>query len=870
MLPSKRADDDFAAEIESHIQLETDRLLAEGASPEAARAAAIRKFGNRTARQEQFYDARGILWDHLLQDFRFALRALRRERSFAAFAILLIGLGAGLSTGMFALYDGIALRKIAAPDPDSLIHIEAVQDKETSGLRYSFFQGLQNRLDLTDSMFAWTGTVVPVTSGSQTEVTSIMYIAGDVTRTMGVRPFLGRALQPSDDAAVTVISQRFWRRIGADPAIVGKLLRAGPIVLTVIGVLPDHSLEVVRFHEPDLIVPWTIGMILESVPRERFARYMVDVSARMKPGVTRAQVQQRIDALWPGLLAETTPPAQSLADWTRLAGRQGRIQNGAHGRIAGSNESLSNVTLTLFLLAALVSLAMCTNLAGLLLSRSLGKCRDVGLRLALGAKRWDVIRYGLVEILLLSAAGGITAILLANWIIEISLHSLSSRGFVAPDYGVNVNGRVIVFGLFLSVITAIGAQLLPALRLSTAKFVDSIKSGTAGASARLGGRKAVLVIQLAASLVLVSGSLLFVRTLQSLARVETGFDSRNTIAVRLAPRVPWSNAGPEYFHELLRRVRSIPAVTAAGLADRAPMEMTHEAGHPITSDANDAGTTSDRACVWPGFFDTLRTPVLAGRDILPSDTNAVVISRSLAGALFPSQAPLGQFVRIGNAPRVQTYQVVGVVADVRLRSPRQSNTRIAFVPCHYTWKPPQAAYAMGLTIRTDGPIANLESAVRQHVDAMGKQAVLQVLPVDWLIANTTRNEQALSRIATGFGAFALLLTCAGVYALIDLTVRSRKRELGIRMALGATDWRILSLMIRGLGRTIVIGVGAGLVLTYAMFQTYRAYLFGIAGMESWLIAGSVALIALLAMAAALLPAWRAARIDPNSVLRLDV
>lgn len=864
----KRDDGDFQAEIEAHIQLEEDRLRAEGLSAAEARAAALRHFGNRTARREEFYEStRSLWWEHLWRDLRLVLRSFGRERSFAVFAILLIGLGAGLTAAMFALYSGVALRKIAVPDPDALVQIAAVKDNQDPGIRYAMFERLRETFDAAEAVTGWNSTIFPVTYDGETQVLQMQYMAGDFTGAMGMRPIQGRVLRPSDTGAVAMISDAYWRRIGGDPAIVGKVLRAGPVALTVVGVVSADSLEFIRFYKSDIVVPLETGAMLEGVSPDRVGRYPVNVIARLKPGVTQGQAQQRLDALWDGLVKETVQGTEE--EWVRLNGRQGRVLPGSRG-FAFTDKNLPKVALTLLLLAALVSLIMCTNFAGLLLSRSLGKEKEYGLRLALGAGRWRVIRYAFVEVLVLSCAGAAVAVLLARWLTDLCVWALLDHGSITADYGVKVDGWVIAAGLLLSVMAAFAAQLIPVLRISDIRVTDSIRPGLQTFSARLGGRKAVLVVQVAASLVLVSGSLLFVRTLQSLARTETGFHAENVMAVRLASRVPWSEAGPEFFFDLLRRVREIPGVTSASLSNRVPMEGEYVASDPIEPDEEGAvtGTTSDRGCVWPGFFETLRTPLLAGRDIAVSDTNALLVTRSLAEDLFPGGMAVGQHVRFGAAPRTEVYEVVGVVEDVRLRSPRQANTRIAFEPCHHVWKPPQSRYAMGLVIRVDDPMADVETAVRRHVEEMGKQAVLQVLPLNRLISRSMRNERTLSSIATGFGAFTLFLTCVGVYALIDLTVQLRRRELGIRMALGANGARVLVLVLSGLGRILAAGALAGLALSYAVSRAYSAYLYGEVVFEPWLMAGSFGVVALFALAAAILPAWRAARTEPAIVLRL--
>ncbi|PYV13137.1 MAG: hypothetical protein DMG07_15375 [Acidobacteria bacterium] len=353
--------------------------------------------------------------------------------------------------------------------------------------------------------------------------------------------------------------------------------------------------------------------------------------------------------------------------------------------------------------------------------------------------------------------------------------------------------------------------------------------------------------------------------------MDGGFRTEGVLVVTLAGKVPWSEAGPEFFHELLRRVRAIPSVTAAGLADRIPMESESNWGEARITAVHEGRTLevrSDTGCAWPGFFDTLKIPVVAGRDFRESDRDAAIVTRELAHSLFPGAEPLGRYVRVGKAPQPQTYQVIGVVGDVRFRSPRQEDTRMLFVPCREVWKAPQTMNAMSLAVRAVGAPAGVESAVRREIDAMGKQAVFQVISLGGLVAKSTQNESILATIATGFGAFTLIFTCVGVYALIDLTAAARRRELGIRMALGANRRMVLRFMLRDISRVIGFGACVGLVVTVLVARVYRAFLYGMAEFEPLLMSAALAIVALFALAAALLPAWRAARLEPGSVLRL--
>jgi len=796
------------------------------------------------------------------------MRTLFRERGFAALAVFLIGLGAGLLTTMFALVDAVVLRKLDVPDPDSLINIVSLREGQETSLRYALFERLRENPDIADSLCATSNGFIPITHDGPCDMATTLYVAGDYYRIMGPQPILGRTLSASDDGPVAVISDAYWRRLGGDTAVIGKTIRAESVPLSIVGVVPASAHEFWRFSRTDIAVPLRIGLLINSVPPERVSRYSVDVTARLKKRLTLAQVQHRLDVLWPRLLAETIPPGQSLDEWTRMAGARARVLPGSRG-LVWMDDRLPRATVALFVLAGLALLAMCSNLAGLLLSRGLNRQMEYAVRMALGATRGDLRSNALAEAFVLSAIGGAGAILLAAWLTGLCSKAMPQEYF-ALDYDVRLNGRVLTFALAAALATTVAAQLVAALRFSIVNVGDVLRSGRLTTSAQLAGRKAILAVQVAAAMVLVSGSILFARTLQQLARVDGGFRTEGVLVVRLVGRRPWSEAGPEFFQELLGRVRAIPSVTAAGLADRAPMEWNYDKADPISASygGNTIEVKSDSGCAWPGFFETLNIPLVAGRDFRDSDGDAVVLTQELAHALFPGVDPLGNYVRVGKAPRVQTYQVIGIIGDVRFRSPRQEDARMFFAPCRQVWKAPQTSYTMSLAVHLQGAPAQAESAIRREIEAMGKQAVYQAIPLKGLVAKSMRTESILATIATGFGAFTLLLTCAGVYALIDLTASARRRELGIRMALGANRRIILQFMLKDLGRVIGLGACAGLVATVVLARLYRTFLYGMTEFEPWLLSAAPAIVALFALAAALVPAWRATRLDSTLAFRL--
>jgi len=812
-------------------------------------------------------------WIDFVRDLRFALRAFARERAFLSFAVLLITLGAGLLTAMFALVDAVDLRKLDVPDPDSLITICAIKDGQDAGVPYILFEQLEQNLDMVDALCGTATPAWPVTYNGKTMMAMAQFAAGDYYRTMRARPILGRTLTANDREHVAIISDAFWRRLGGDPNIIGKMIQAGSVPLTVAGVVPGSAHENFRFIKIDIIVPFEIGLAFENMPLDTLDRHdaFLAIIARLKKGVTLPQVQSWLDAMWPRLLAATIPPGRNLEEWTRTAGAQARVLPANRG-LSWTDSSLTRATTALFMLAGLVLLAMCSNLAGVLLSRGLSRHMDYAVRMALGATRGDIIRHALAEAVVLAVFGSAAVVILAYWLSGLCSRLLSlwtPVGILSADYGVRIDGRVAAFALAAALAATGAAQVIAVLRFSRIEIGDSLRAGRATISSDHWGRQATIAVQVAAATVLVSGSLLFIRTLQLLSRVDGGFQTDGILVVNLAGKLPYSDAGPEYFQELLRRVRAIPSVTAAGLGDRAPMEWNHNTNEPVTAseDGRVREARSDSACVWPGFFETLKIPFVAGRDFLESDQDAIVITRELTQQLFPRGDALGAYVRVGSAPRIVNYRVTGIVDNVRFQSLRQKDARMFFLPCRQVWEAPQTRAGGSLIVSARGDPTRIESAVQREIDLMGKHTVYQMSPLAALAAKSAWKETILASAGTGFGAITLIFTCVGIYALINLTSVRRRRELGIRMALGANRNVILRLMLKDILLVASFGAGAGLAATLVISRFYRALLFGVSDFEPALMTAALVIVILFALAAAVLPAWRASRLDSRSALR---
>ena len=545
----------------------------------------------------------------IARDFRSALRTLAQARAFAAVAIIGIALGVGLLTTMFALVDAVSLRKLNVANPDSLINFVSLREGREAAIKYSLFERLQANLDVAESVSATSNNAVPITYNGQTFPAFTLSVTGDFYRTMGVRPLQGRTLTTSDDGPVAVISDRFWKRLGGENGIIGKMVVAGSVPLMIVGIVPAAGHESWRFAKAEVVVPFRTGILLQDVPQMDISQQDVYVTARLKSPFSINQIQRKLESLWPQFLADTIPRGQSLQEWTRTAGAGVRVLQGNRG-FSWIDASLSRSTGLLFVLAGVVFLTMCSNVAGLFLSRGLGRNREYAVRMVLGATRGDVVRVAIMEGIVLSITALGTAIVLTSWLVRLcttALGLVDPPGFLGADYGLTVDGRIFAFAMGAAFVTGVAAQIFAALQFSRVDLVESLQSGGKSVTRQHRGRNAILSLQVAVAVVLVCGAFLLVSSFKRLIRDRGGFETDGVQVFTLAGKAPYSAAGPE-FHDLLTRVRHLPSVTSVGLADRVPMELDYDMAERITAlqGNSNISATSDRGCTWPRFLGLQR------------------------------------------------------------------------------------------------------------------------------------------------------------------------------------------------------------------------------------------------------------------------
>ncbi len=865
-------DADLDAELRHHLDCLTEENLARGLTPAAARRAARLALGSIDAATELHRDTRGLPWlEQLGQDLRHAGRLLRRERGFATLAILVLALGVGLNTTVFSLVNTVLLRPLPAPAADRLVEISngdpANPDRDLSARthRVDTWEGLmaQNRtlerIEFYDP-FSLRQTYPIEIDGGASQTSNLIFVSHGLFDLLGMQPARGRLFSPDDaigeGAPVMVITHQMWQqRFGADPEVVGRTVRIDGNAITVIGVLPATDTFARTFY-----------------PAVRIDAYGVATPDNRR---TWGNTLQLIGRLQPG----ATPEA-ALADLA-LAIEHLRATIPNRAAYHRANVALLHDVLTarlrqpllyLFAAAALVLAIVAFNFGGLLLARGASRSRELAVRAALGAGRGRLLRQLFTESVVLVALGAGGGIVLA----AASVRLLARRSSIEIPLlqGVNLDGAAIAFMLIISLVTALLCGIGPAWRLSRAGTCDfeALRQQSRGATAggglvRLRSLLVVLEVALAAALATSAG--LAVRSFQNVLRLDLGYNPRDLYALRIdAFQAPDQLAAT--FNPLLDRVRALPGVQAAGLTDCLPIERDRSWGIGAFTNPQDRTqpefTGARVKIVSPGTFEAMGIPVKSGRDFtrfdIASQSRVMVINERLAHRFFPDQAAVGQHLTFGGD---NVFEVIGVVADTRHAGPESPHSQEMYLPY-----PRGDGSSFDLMIRTALPLATLRRDLREALREVDPTLpVTQLRPMTELVDRANSSRRMLTALIGGFALIALGLAGLGLYGVIAYTVSQRTKEIGIRMALGATAATVRRDIVGHTLRLALGGLAAGLLLALVANRLMSALLYDVSAFDVVTYALAAACVLGCALLAGLLPAARASRVDPVVALRAD-
>jgi len=890
-------------EIAQHLDDRYAELIARGASPAAARALALEELAApgfaaslshslpRSAPSRTPPPEDGGGWfSGVAKDFRYGARRLRLEPLFALVAILSLALGVGANTAVFQLLDAVRVRSLPVERPQELVNVSVKSTDE--GGRTGNFTGhwpqltsiLWDRIRSEQKAFSklavWSADRVNLASGGPARFAQAIWVSGTFFETAGVRPLRGRLLGPSDDtpgcpSPAVVLSERFWRReMGGRPLAPGETLSIEGHRFEIAGIAPARFFGIEVGYAFDLALPVCAEDVLADAPRTKGrSDWWLAAIGRLAPGWTLEKANAHLSAISKGIFEATLPADYDAADAKHYL----KFRLYARPAATGFSDLREDYAQPLWLLlgiSALVLLIACANIANLMVARAQTRQREIAVRLALGASRRRLIRQLLAESLVLAAAGAVCGALLAQALSRALVSFLSTADtpwFVAMPLDL----RLLAFTAGIAALTCVLFGLLPALQASRTDPIEAMKSGgrgVAGSGARVSVRRALVVTQVALSLVLLVGALLFVGSLRNLLSLDAGFRRDHVLVVsadftRL--RVP-----PErriaFRRELVDRIRSVPGVTGAAIARIVPLGGDFWNEHISVPGTDVQRKTANFNRVGPGYFQAMDTRLLAGRDfgdgdVLGSEPVAIV-TETFARKFLPGVSPIGQTFRVDNevGAGARGYRIVGLVRDTKYGKLSEEFGPIVYL-AHTQDENPR--HWISIVVRSELPLSTLMPSMTSAIADSSPEISVTFRAFRDILRDGLVRERVMASLSAFFGFLAAILAMVGLYGIVSFLVVRRRNEIGVRIALGATRGNILMLILREAGTLLALGLAVGVVLAIGAASLARSLLFGLQPFDPATIATAALGLAAVAVAASLLPAHRAATLDPVAALR---
>ncbi len=796
------------------------------------------------------------------QDLRYGFRTLRKSPAFTAIAILALGLGIGANTAIFSVVNGVLLRPLAYSDPGRLLMIyESTADFSQASVSYPNYLDWRRQSHSFDDMGAFRNDDFNFTGSGEPEQISGQYVSASVLPILGVAPFLGRSFLPEEDrqgaACAVMLTYGFWKqRFAEDAKILGRNLSLNAMNCAVVGVLPaGFSLrDKAQIYVP--IEQWNSGEL-----RDRKVRAGLVVIGRLKPGVSAKAAQSEISAICDGL------------------GRQYPATNAGHGAVAVpmKEDMVGNIRPTLLLLAGAVGFVLiiaCANVANLLLARSSARRREFAIRAALGADRGRVVRQLLTESVLLSLGGAAIGLLLARWGTRLMLAAVP--GSLPRSTEIAIDPRVLFFTLAVSVATGLLFGLVPAFHGASVNPQEFLKEGARGAGgARHRAEGVFVVLEVALAVTLLAGAALMMQSVWRLWQVDPGFSARNVLTARVAlsPKAMASPAAIRLaFQQMVERVASIPGVQSAAVTSLIPLESDSEIPYwPGTGPQPPQNRMRSAmfSIVTPDYPSVMQIPLRSGRTFTDRDNLAspavAMIDDVLARRLFPGQNPLGRVLYCGfDSDNPMT--IVGVVGDIREYGPATAPGPEIFMP--YEQHPLPSTY-LTVMVRTSGEPGSLSELLRKKVRERSPEVPVKFTTMEASLAENVATPRFRTLLFLVFAGLAVCLAMAGVYGVMAYVVGQRLNEIGLRMALGASQGDVLRMVLKQGVALAAAGVVLGLAGAVAATRLLTSFLFEVKAGDPLTYLGVAALLATVAMAASYLPARRATKIDPLAALRQE-
>jgi predicted permease len=872
---------DLDRELAFHLRERADDLIDRGMQRDDAEREARRRFGNYGVQKERTRDADVFVWlDTVIDDVKYAGRALKNAPAFTFVAILSLGLGIGANTAIFSLINAVVLRSLPVKHPEQIVQLTMADSNPT--FTNPLWEQIRDHQTFFDGAFAYGAKQYNMAPSGEVRSAEVHVVSGDYFRTLGVRPLLGRTLSVQDDrrgcTPVAVLSHAFWQsEFGGDPNVVGKTVSLDLHPVSIVGVAQDGFAGLDVGTAAQMFVPICAVSTLRGSFQSLDGRsvWWLSVMARAKPGDSIEHMRAGLSTIAKGVFEATIPERWRQEQKDRYASNGLSVVPAARG-LSDLRRRYSTALYTLLGIVSLVLLIACANVANLLLARSAARQREMAVRVALGAARSRVVRQLLTESLLLSLSGALIGFIFAQWGSRLLVRFLSSAGNpIFLDLGVDYS--VLGFTIGVAVVTGLLFGMSPAWRAARVPPNAALKAngrGVVEGARRLTLGKVLVASQIAVSLALVVGAGLLIGTFRNVATLDAGFKAADVLLVSLRRATPpASRVEAALANEtILTKLRALPGVASGSMSSITPLsnmswneEMLIDGftpANPVDGIAFFNATSSD-------YFKSLQTPILIGRDFNGGDRmgtpRVAMINETMARKFYRTENAIGKTFRYRvGAKSSDAYEIIGIVKDAKYQTLREKTLPTAFVAMA---QDSESVPGVTIELRIPSGAAAAAARVRTAIADVDPRMSMTVTTFATQVNASLTRERLLATLSGFFGGLAILLSMIGLYGVLSYNVARRRGEIGVRMALGAGRRRIASMVLSEVGGMLIAGFVVGVALALASTRLIKSFLFGVEATDSAILMGSMALLAVVAVVAAYLPARRASRVDPMEALR---
>ncbi len=884
----RRLNRDMADELAFHEAMLKEKLLRQGTPQGLVEVATRRQFGN----SDRWHERLREIWqfrslENFARDLGYSARVLRKSPGFSMVAILTLALGVGANTTVFSMINGLLLRPLPVPASNRL----CVLGIERGGPRllYSFsdplFRGLERRQQVFSQLFAFSHMTMQVRGNSGTENVSGQLVSGGFFPALQTAPLLGRTLSAVDDSKggnpqgfAVVISEGFWQSwFNRRPDVVGQKLQINNVLFTVAGVMPKTFIGADPLQRPELFAPLAAEPAMSgarSMTDAGFHAWWLTVMGRLKPQTTLEEAKAQVGASSTAILHEVIPDANWIAAQEKKHFAF-EVESGSTG-FTYVRLFFRKPLMAVFAMCGGILLLACLNLASLLMAKGAARQKELATRFAMGATRRRLLQQLLVESLLIAIIGTVAGLAFAP-IVSQTLSSILLGGQAEMHVDTSLDFRVFAFAAVAATLATLLVGLVPAFQATSRTLNEQMKNGqhSTRAHERQGLlARAIMASEVALALMLVVGAGLLASSLVRLYTSGSGFDPHGiqNIALSMDQQQRKGNALMQFYRQLGEGLAHQPGVKSVSFALMVPIS-----GMQWDQEFSVAGGKSldvYENSVAPDYFKTMRIPLFDGREFRWTDTASsgpkIILNQTAARILFPDQNPLGQFVKKNEGDKTVQYQVIGVAGDAKYEDMRSTPPPTGYLSMTQEDDEARRASSYTAVVRIDGPAAPLASAARALVNQADPSIPAPVMTsMEEMIRNSLSAERMMAMLAVFFGVCALVVTAIGLYGTLAYATARRTSEIGIRMALGARRTQVARMVFAQNAAVALIGTAAGLFAALLASRALTSFLYSTSTRDPWVFAGAIVVLAIIASAASLLPAMRAARIEPMAAIRCE-